>query len=644
MAFLRSLLRGRESRGAGLSSVSVIPVGGAQTAAGVTVTPDVALQVSTVLACVRVLAEDVATLPLIVYRRTAAGRERATDHPLYALLHDRPHPDLDSVQWRLMLQLWLGLWGVAYAEVQRDRRGDIVALWPLPPWRVSALRDPGGRVLYQVSVPTGDRVVLPPTSLFRVVWLTLDGLKPLSPLGVAREAVGLARAADEYGARFFANDARPGIVLSHPGQLSPEAYERLRASWEARHQGLTGAHRVALLEEGMRVETVGIPPEDAQYLQIRRMQVEEICRIYRIPPHVVGHLDRATYANIEHQGIEYVSLSLRPWLVRWETAYRTQLLRPDEQEELIVEHLVEGLLRGDVESRYRAYATGRQWGWLSTNEIRERENLNRIPGGDDYLVPVNMVVAASGGPQRQIRHARSLASIDRRRLREEFARLLELHLSGITRRDVREVLAAAPRELAAGLSAWVEWLRAHYGPAWIDEMAERYLPAVRSYGAAVALLLARELGIEPPAVDEWAQQSATERMVRWASSSRTQLAEVATTAASVGSDPLEAVRQRLEQWRERRAGRAARWDAVELGESATKHTLRAAGVRRYRWSAPGSSCVYCRTLDGRIVEDGQPYLGVGEWQPDGASEPLVAVRPIHQPPAHEGCDCLLVPV
>ena len=217
-----------------------------------------------------------------------------------------------------------------------------------------------------------------------------NGIIGYSPIQLHRQAIGLTQAAEQFGATLFKNNARPAAVLEHPGELGADAQTRLRKSWEELHTGLENQHRIAILEEGMKLHEVGIPPDDAQFLQTRKFQTLEIARIYRMQPHLIQDLEHATFSNIEHQGIEFVVHTLRPWLVRWEQRILLQLFLERERDEFFAEFNVDALLRGDIASRYTAYATGRQWGWLSRNDVREKENMNPIAGGDDYLSPLNM--------------------------------------------------------------------------------------------------------------------------------------------------------------------------------------------------------------------------------------------------------------
>jgi HK97 family phage portal protein len=248
-----------------------------------------------------------------------------------------------------------------------------------------------GKVVYRYTLAReGINLTLAPWQVLHIPGLGFDGLLGYSPIAMAREAVGLAMATEEFGARFYNQNAQPGIVLKHPNRLSNEARDNLRKSWEDSHRGLDKAHKAAILEEGMSLEKIGIPPDDAQFLETRKFQRSEIASFFHIPPHMIGDLDKATFSNIEQQSLEFVVYTMRPWLVRWEQAINQKLIL---QENYFSEFLVDGLLRGDIAARYSAYAVGRQWGWLSANDVRELENMNPIDGGDTYLTPLNMLPA-----------------------------------------------------------------------------------------------------------------------------------------------------------------------------------------------------------------------------------------------------------
>src|SRR4030042_1169722 len=378
-------------------------LGGTPGVTGKVVNPSTAMQLTAVYACVSLLSETFASLPAILYRRLDQGKERAIEHPLYSVLHDIANPEQTSADFRSTMMAHILLWGHCYAEISRNGAGAVKALWPITPTRVRPFRNSRNALMYQITLPndpsSGAGSSTQNLSADRV--LHVSGLLGLSPIGQAREALGLTMAAEEYGARFFSNDSTPGGVLEHPGQLSPEAQERLRTTVENQTRGLSNKHRLMILEEGMKWTAIGLPPEDSQFLETRKFQVSEIARIFRVPPHMIGDVERSTSwgTGIEQQNIGFVVYSLRSWLVRWEQEGNNTRLSEEERKNYFVEYLVDGLLRGDITSRYRAYSIARQNGWMNGNEIRDLENQNQAKGLDTYLVNGNMTPVDKAGTQ-----------------------------------------------------------------------------------------------------------------------------------------------------------------------------------------------------------------------------------------------------
>ena len=374
--------------------------------AGKNVTERSAMQMTAVYSCVRVLSEAVAGLPLHVYKyRSDGGKEKAIDNPLYFLLHDEPNPEMTSFVFRETLMTHLLLWGNAYAQIIRNGKGEVVALYPLMPNRMTVDRDENGRLYYKYYRGNDEairnkeyEVILSPYDVLHIPGLGFDGLVGYSPIAMAKNAIGLAIATEEYGAKFFANGAAPSGVLEHPGTLKNP--DKVRESWNATFGGSHNANKVAVLEEGMKYTPISISPEQAQFLETRKFQINEIARIFRVPPHMVGDLEKSSFSNIEQQSLEFVKYTLEPWLVRWEQSMVRSLLSPSEKREYFIKFNVDGLLRGDYASRMSGYATARQNGWMSANDIRELENLDRIPtedGGDLYLINGNMTKLADAG-------------------------------------------------------------------------------------------------------------------------------------------------------------------------------------------------------------------------------------------------------
>ena len=312
---------------------------------------------------------------------------------------------MSSFVFRETLMTHLLLWGNAYSQVIRNGKGEIIALYPLMPNRMTVDRDSKGQLYYKYTTssdeaPTmdGSVVCLPPSDVLHIPGLGFDGLVGYSPIAMAKNAIGMAIACEEYGAKFFANGATPGGVLEHPSTIKDP--QRVRESWQAAFGGSSNSNKVAVLEEGMKYTPISISPEQAQFLETRKFQINEIARIFRVPPHMVGDLEKSSFSNIEQQSLEFVKYTLDPWVVRWEQSIQRVLLTPTEKETYFVKFNLEGLLRGDYQSRMNGYAIGRQNGWMSANDIRELENLDRIPtedGGDLYLINGNMLPLCDAG-------------------------------------------------------------------------------------------------------------------------------------------------------------------------------------------------------------------------------------------------------
>ncbi|WP_270467304.1 phage portal protein [Butyribacter intestini] len=378
-----------------------------RTTSGKPVNERTAMQTTAVYACVRILAEAIASLPLHVYEyQDDGGKKLVHDHPLYYLLHDEPNPEMTSFVFRETLMSHLLIWGNAYAQIIRDGAGRVLGLYPLLPDKMEVQRDDRGNIYYVYSRNSDENpmfkeygnIKLKAEDVLHIPGLGFDGLIGYSPIAMAKNAVGMTLACEEYGASFFANGANPGGVLEHPGVLKDPS--KVRESWNSVYRGVNNAHKIAVLEEGMKYQQIGIPPEEAQFLETRKFQINEIARLYRIPPHMVGDLDKSSFSNIEQQSLEFVKYTLDPWVIRWEQSLQRSLFLPGEKGKYFIKLNVDGLLRGDYQSRMNGYAVGRQNGWFSANDIREMENMNPIPdeeGGNLYLVNGAMTKLADAG-------------------------------------------------------------------------------------------------------------------------------------------------------------------------------------------------------------------------------------------------------
>jgi HK97 family phage portal protein len=467
--------------------------GGRAVSSGVPVSEWTALNYSAFWAAVQSISGTVASLPLFPYKRLAnGGKERYLTSRLYRLLHDEFNPEMTAMVARETMQAHCLTWGNAYAEIERNQNGEPIALWPLRPDYVKPERAANGEIVYRVKPPSGRDALVPYEDMLHIPGLGYDGLMGYSVIHKAREAIGLGLATERFGALFFGNGGWPGIIAQHPGKLSTEAHKRLTESLNEAVQG-PKAHSLIVTEEGIKVEKVGIPPDDAQFLATRQFQVTEMARWFNMPPHKLRDLTHATFSNIEEQNIDWVVDTLRPWLVRWEQELNRKLIRPLERNLQFTEHLVDGLLRGNTTARYAAYAVGRQWGWLSADDIRELENMNPLPDGqgDIYLVPLNMQPAdmaeANAAPEptpQPTAPADEAAGQDRspngtgRR-----ARLIAAHrgiMLEAVGRMIRKEANAARRAAKAGPEHLRGWCDEFY-PDHIETFAEALTPALHAH-------------------------------------------------------------------------------------------------------------------------------------------------------------------
>ncbi len=401
--FLRSLFATQNNTATGsLDDIIRMTLAGHQTSSGVSVSPETAMRTAAVYACIKILSEDVGKLPLPLYRRIIKnghdGRERATDHPMYGLLNRKPNSLQTPIVYRECVTAATALRGNGISIISRIGN-KIVGLVPVHPDKVT-IKMQGGERIYQVKMDGGVERTYQQPDVLHVMGLTLNGYEGVSPIRYAKESIGLAQATERHGANTFQNGARMGGILSYPGRFKdPATSQKVADEFDSRTNG-DNAHKTIVLEEGMKWEKVTMTADDAQYLETRQFQIPEICRFFRMPPHKIGDLTRATFSNIEHQSIEYVVDTLGPWLTRWEQAINMSLLTEREQQEYYFEFLVDGLLRGDIKSRYEAYARGILAGFLTRNEVRSRENLEWLDGLDEPLTPTNMAAGsdpAAGG-------------------------------------------------------------------------------------------------------------------------------------------------------------------------------------------------------------------------------------------------------
>ena len=366
--------------------------GGITTDAGVNITNDTALQISAVFDSIRVISEDVAKLPLQIFERLDKGRNKRSDVNLWNIFNESPNPEMDAMSYRNTIVGHMLGYGNSYSEIIRGPDGEVVQLWILDPGKVEPDRTDDGRLFYWVTGSDGKRQRVQPERLFRVPGFGFDGVQGYNVISYARQSMGLARGAEKYGAQFFGNGAKASLVFEMPQELTEKSSDNLIRSIN-KQVGGNNKHGILLAEQGAKFSTLAVSQKDSQYLETRQFTIPEICRWFRLQPHKISDLTRATFSNIEEQNIDYVVDTLTPWFVRIEQAIRMQLMTPEQKaENLYAKHNSNALLRGNIKSRYEAYASAINNGWATRNEIREIEELNPLDGLDEPLVPLNMAI------------------------------------------------------------------------------------------------------------------------------------------------------------------------------------------------------------------------------------------------------------
>lgn len=632
------------------------------TQSGVDVSEESALTFSAVFSCVSVLSRSLAAMPLPVYRRLDRGRERARGHPVYPLLHSQPNKEMTSYTFRSTMMAHLALWGNAYAEIVMRPDGRPESLWMIPPWRVQPMRTANnGELYYEVNLPNGQKKELQPYRVLHVMGLGVDGNKGLSPIAMHRQGIGMGLAAEEFGARFFGQGTNLGGIVEVPGKMRDETIRGLRKDIQEKHEGLGKSHRLLFLEEGLKYHQAGMPMTDAQFLESRKFQINEVARIYNIPPHMIGDLDRATFSNIEHQTIEFVTHTMTPWLVNWEQELNRKLFGEDDSH--YAEFLVEGLLRGDSQSRAQFYNQMFNIGAYSINDIREKENENPIgPEGDVHYVPMNMLPANAAmvaEPEEQQEQERAIeqrsleyrqqGAVRRNRIKKSYRNLFSEAAAKVAQREKTNILKGVRKHLQErSLTSFTEWLEDYYRE-FPEYIRNQMMPAMNSLAESIQELAAQEVGAEvgmTPELDRFMEDYVAAFTARYTGSSRGQLIALANQAADDGEDIAAAVEQRVNEWEERRPNKVAINETVELGSAVAKTVFAAAGVQKLRWIGVGTeTCEFCAEMDGKVVGIDQPFLAKDDvMEAEGREGQEIQLnRPTMHPPLHQFCVCEIIP-
>jgi len=602
--------------------------------AGVSVTVNTAMRVSAVFACVSVLASTFAYVPWKTYRRLTRGKEPATDHRLYKVLHDRPNPEQNSFTFRSTAMAQALLHGNAYAEIEFNNRGLPVALWPLPAWRVKPLRTQEKELFYQLTLPDGPKN-LPPYQVWQLMGLSTDGASGLSVIQQAREPIGLAIATEQFGATYFSQGANVGGVVEHPKIMTGPASDRLYSRLNEKYAGLGSANRLMLLEEGMHYQKVGIPPNDSQFIESRQFQIEDIARMFHVPLHMIGHLLRSTNNNIEQQGIEFVVYTMNPWFVNCEQETNFKLFGLDSG--YFNEFLVDGLLRGDSAARSAYYQQLFYIGALSPNDIREKENMNPVDGGDNYYTQLNMIPLQDAGLNQQNTAPLNLetrskkgSAVHRGRVARSYLPVFEAAAAQVVKAEVSAVRRAAKKYFTErSVDQWQIWLEDFYRDFPAHVIKSKMGAAFMSLADAIKFIAANEVNIKEPSVDNFVKAYGENFGAIYTDSSKGQLEAIVRDTKN--TDPLINIEARLDEWEANRPGKVALNETVRLANAVAKTVFVAAGITKLVWAAMGSKpCDFCESIDGQVV-------GIeGKFSTSGLSE-------AGHPPIHEGCECQIVP-
>jgi len=610
---------------------------------GQTVTEETAMRNTAVYAAVRIIAETVASLPLNVYREEDGIKEKAKDNYLYRLLHNKPNDIMTSFTWREVMLAHLLLWGNHYSQLELDRSGQITNIWPLMPGDTQ-VKKYNKQLFYVYNPPDKEQTIYNSDEILHVPGLGFNGFAGKSVISMSREAIGLGLSAEEFGARFFSQGAQPGGIVEYPSTLSDPAFQRYKKEVQNKYQGLGNAHKIMVLEEGMKYHQTGIPPDDAQFLETRKFQIEEIARIFRVPPHMLADLDRATFSNIEQQSIDFVVNTIRPWLVRIEQALNDKLIG-DRNNKNYIKFVVEGQLRGDAESRAEFYNKMFNIGAMSINEIREKEDLNPKENGDQSFVPLNMIPLKdadadinSAGDRSKSEERAKRSATTRRNIRERYARLIKTSAKKIVQKEVNKIRDLVNKELKNEQNFREEII--DFYDDFPNEISEELQPVLYSLAEAAAEEAGKEVNFSDYDIDEFKRDYVESNAERYAGYSRGQLLAL-MNEAETREESVELVEDRLNDWEETRAEKFSSEQAVKLESAITRTVFMSAGITKLIWIANDGACPICMEMDGAIVGIEQNFIGPndsidvqGGFSPD---------TPRAHPPLHDKCVCSIGP-
>lgn len=677
MNIFRNLFKKGETRDADTKNITILSGEPDYFTNSGYVSPEGSLASAAVFSCVRILSEYIASIPFKLYKQNGDRKEIAYDHPLYSVIHDTPNPDMTAYTFKNILMRSLLLRGNFYAEIEYDQRtGRVLNLYPILPDFVQVKMN-NGQVVYEVLTQNGS-VILPAYRIFHVKVFSRDGILGQSIVSIARNQISNNICADDFGYNFFKNNGKPSGYWTMPPELTDEEALNFSKSIKNSTEGLSNAHRTPLVPDGFKFNNISLNQKDSQWIETRQFQKQEIAAIFRVPPHMIGDLSRATFSNIEQQSIDFVTQSLMPWYSNIESEITRQLIQPFERKMYFAKAVPEGLLRSDMKSRFEAYAIGRNGGWYSVNDIRRLEDLDPIDGGDTYLVPLNMSVVGAETPQgapknpladapqpepgqsNVMTRARTSASAStehrsndkqpaekiaarRLKLRSVYQPLIREAIKRTLKVNVKEIGAGARKHLNTRSSdTFAAFLETYY--ANNKDMIVRNLePVLRAYCQQVAEAAAEEIGIEydgdvSEMVDKYIQSFAA----RFNGRSMNELLKVLRENQT--DDPLLAIESRLNDWEENSADTIADNEANRSESYFATAAWTLLGVSTIRWAANAGCCPICSEMDGRVVEITKTFLKAGDSVNvnDGETEDLTTQTSVAHPPLHRGCSCCVV--
>jgi len=636
----------------------------APTKAGVDIDEVAALNFSAVWNAIQIISGTIGSLPLHLLRRAGKNTEKMTSESIYGVLHSVANPEMSAMSYREATGAHVVSWGNSYTEIVRSKTGEVVELWPIGPNRVKPERK-NDKMFYEISIGGGQKVTLPREKVLHIPGLGFDGLMGYSVLNKARESIALGMATEEFGSRYFGDGTHPGVVVSHPLALGPDAHKRLKKDLTNAYSGLGKSHKLLLLEEGMKMENIGIPPEDSQFLQTRQFQTVEVARWFNIDPSKLKDHSRSTFNNIEHLSIMHVVDCITPWMVRIEQCLDMQLLTPEQRQlGFFFKHNVEGLLRGDTAARAEFYSKMFNIGAYSINEIREKENMNPVDGGDERFVPLNMVplsmakevavpkpdpepaqiVAPEGDEEPEEENGRDWmnamvegrAGADiRDRVARQYRDLFFSMAKRIVNKESLAVKKAVERRNKRADETFDAWIIDFYSgmDGYIRQEAK---PAMKGLARAVRDAAGKEIdGDETTEAefDKFVDDYVGTYSLRHIASSTGQIQSL--------EDDQE-IKDRVDEWADKRPDKIADNETVRLGGAVAQFVFWGAGLSCV-WRIRGSkTCPYCRSLSGKRVAKGQSFANTGdELNPKGGTGPMKIWGLKSHPPLHRGCDCYI---